>query len=272
LLEARTSSESLLRQLKKQGWQAEAPFLSALALAYSINGHIQAMTRRTREIHVAIQQYQEQAKLARALDNQTLLSFALSYQGDLLRRKGDIAQALACLSQAREITPAASACARGNNALQLALVHLTNRDYPAFLAEIATAEELAQIHEAIPHPALTQFCLGAVYIEYGRGYSFLGNRERSQHYLQQAEALLPTGNLWYMQLHMTQAEILVRMGDVTNAMPLLMEVAHLAHMYGHQRLLERLYRLQYILDDQATLFRQASRSLSEILYGPVELA
>jgi len=47
-------------------------------------------------------------------------------------------------------------------------------------------------------------------------------------------------------------------------------VAHRAQMYGHQRLIERLYSFHYYLDDQATLFRQASRSLSEVLYGPVE--
>lgn len=272
LVEARTVSETLLSHIKKQSGSNEQPFLSALTLAYCVNGHIQALTRRTRDIYLAIQQYQEQAKIARVLEDQTLLNFALSYQGDMLRRKGDVAQAIACLEQVRAATPQATESARGNNALCLAQVHLTSKDYRAYLIEMASAEELAQNPGIEAHPALTQFSLGVVYAEYGRGYGFMGNIERSQHYLEQAEMLLPVSNLWALILKMTRAETLVHVGDVSNAMPPLVEVAHLAHMYGHQRMIERLYRLQYILDDQATLFRQASRSLSEVLHGPVEFS
>jgi hypothetical protein len=53
-------------------------------------------------------------------------------------------------------------------------------------------------------------------------------------------------------------------------MPLLIEIAHLAQMYSHQHLIERLYRLQRYLDDQSLLMRQASRNLGELLHGPGE--
>jgi transcriptional regulator with XRE-family HTH domain len=270
-VEARTTGETLLHSLKKQARQEEAPFLHALASAHCIAGHVQAITRKTREVQYIIQHYQEMAKIAQVLENQTLLTLALSYHADMLRRRGDVAQAMAYLEKARATAPLADVAARGIYALLLAQVHLANRDDSSFFAEMARAEELAQTLDSGIDTTLAQFSLGSVYAEYGRGYGLLGNLEKSQSYLQLAERFLPTSNLWNLLLKTTRAEALVHAGEIANAMPILLEVTHLAQTYGHQRLIERLYRLQYYLDDQATLLRQASRTLSEALHGPVEL-
>ena len=98
----------------------------------------------------------------------------------------------------------------------------------------------------------------------------MGRREKSLHALELAEKSLPANNLWLMLLKAERAEMLIYHGDIPQAMPLLIEVAHLAQMYGHQRLVERLYRLQYYLDDQSLLMRKASRNLGEILHGTIE--
>jgi hypothetical protein len=146
---------------------------------------------------------------------------------------------------------------------------MNNADYEGFEGEMARAEQLA--HTVAPMVApLILYSPGSVYEEYASSYARMGKLEKSHHYLQLAEKHLPTNNLWDLLLKATRAEVRVYSGEITQAMPLLIEVAHLAQMYGHQRMIERLYRLQYYLDDQSSLMRQASRSLGEILHGPVE--
>jgi len=269
LIEAQTMIETLLCDLKKQEQQNDAPFLRALASVHYIAGQVGALTRKTREIAQVIQHYQEMAKLAQELEDQALLAQALAFHGDLLRRRGDVAQALGQLEKARVSCSLAGAHACGTVALLLGRAHLTNGDVGGFESELAQAIEIAQEPEINVDAVMAPFNLGVVYAEYASGYGRLGKLEQSQRYLHQAEAHLPGGNLWSLLLKATQAEALVYAGDIPAAMPLLIEVAHLAQMSGHQLLVERLYRLQYHLEDQVSLLRKASRSLSDALYGPI---
>jgi transcriptional regulator with XRE-family HTH domain len=270
LIEARATLETLLRDLRKPGERVDPSFLHALASVHCLTGHVQSLTRKTRECAQMIQQYQETARLARELGDQTLLALGLAYHGDMLRRRGDVAQALAMLEKARSECVLASPAARGTIALLLGRVHLANGERDGFQDELARAAELAREAETHADEALAQFSPGVVYAEYARGYALLGQLELCQHYLNQAETHLPACNYWNLQLKATRAEALVHAHDIAAAVPLIIEVAHLAQMYGHQLLIERLYRLQYFLEDQISLLRQASRSLSEVLYGPVE--
>lgn len=271
LTEAHTTIETLLQRLRTRNEDADAPFLRARASAHCLAGHIQAMTRRTGEIAHILQQYQEMARIARLLEDQTLLSIALSYHNDMLRRSGEIARAVDALEQVRASMPEAGCGARGNTALLLGRAQLSSGNFASFVQEMARAEELARLLAPADSTTLTQFSLGVVYAEYARGYGVTGQLETCQHYLQLAGEHLPASSLWEMLLKATRAEALVHAGQVTAALSDLLEVARLARTGGHQRLSERLYRLQYYLDDQSTLLRQASRSLGEALHGPIEL-
>jgi transcriptional regulator with XRE-family HTH domain len=269
-VEARATADTFFRNLKKRQSGNEDPvFLCALAQAHCLAGQVQAITRRTREVEHMLYHFQEMLQLAQFVDDQTLLNLALSLQGDMLRRRGERVQAILYLEQARECTPLADAMVRGNHALLLGRAYASNEDYDGFEREMAHAEQLAHTVSPMIAP-LTLYSLGSVYEEYASSYARMGKLEKSRHYLQLAEKHLPTNNLWDMLLKATRAEVRVYSGEITQAMPLLIEVAHLAQMYGHQRLVERLYRLQYYLDDQSSLMRQAGRSLGEILHGPVE--
>ncbi len=270
LIEAQTMVEALLRDLKKQRQQEDAPFLRALASAHCIAGQVRTFTSKTREVAQMMQHYQEMETLAQELEDQTLLALAQAFRGDLLRRRGDVALAIGSLEKVRASYSLAGAQADGTIALLLGRVHLANGDINGFEDELARAVEIAQRSGIGANAVLTQFSLGSVYAEYARGYGRLGKLEQSQQYLHLAEAHLPMSNLWSLLFKATQAEALVYAGDIPMAMPLLIEVAHLAQMYGHQLLIERLYRLQYHLEDQVSLFRKASRSLSDVLYGPIE--
>jgi tetratricopeptide (TPR) repeat protein len=149
------------------------------------------------------------------------------------------------------------------------LTQKQNEDYTGFERTIARAENLAYTHST-PSPPLPLFSQGFVYEECVTVYAKMGRHEKSLHYLQLAKQSLPPNNLCSMLLKADRAEMLIYSGDIMQAMPLLIEVAHLAQMFGHQHLIERLYRLQYYLDDQSLLMRQASRNLGELLHGPGE--
>jgi transcriptional regulator with XRE-family HTH domain len=269
-IEARSTIDTLFRNVLRSVDNEDQAFLRILAHAHCLAGQIHAITRRTREVDHVLQHFQEMARIARVLDDQTLLNIALSYQGDMLRRRGEKAQAIALFELARECTPLADAAARGHNALLLGRAYASNEDYAGFEREIACAEELAGDPQTLPASLLLLYTKGSVYSECVAVYAKMGKREKSRLALERAEACLPANNLWGMLLKADRAEMLIYHGDILQAMPLLIEVAHLAQMYGHQRLVERLYRLQYYLDDQALLLRQASRNLGEILQGTIE--
>lgn len=271
LAEAHTTIETLLQSLRARAENADVPFLHALASAHCLAGHVWTMTRKTGEIAYMLQQYQEVERIAHVLKDQTLLCIALSYYGDMLRRRGEIGPAIDVFEKVRASTPEAETGARGNAALLLGRAHLSGGNFDKFVQEMAQAEELAYSLTSTANSALTQFSLGAVYAEYARAYGITGQLEKSQHYLQLAEEHLPTGRLRDILLKATRAEAQIHAGEIPAALPGLIEVARLARSCGYQRLVERLYRLQSYLDDQSILLRQASRSLGEALYGPVEL-
>lgn len=270
LSEARTTLEGLLHDLRRPGERDDPAFLRALASVHCMAGHVQSLTSKTSECTQMIQQYQETARLAHKLDDQTLLALGLAYHGEILRRRGEVAQAFAMLEKARSECAQASPAARGTIALLLGRVHLARREYSSFQRELECAAEMAREVEQHAEGALTSLSPGVVYAEYARGYALPGQLELCQRYLDQAEEHLPACNFWSLQLKATRAEALVHANDVATALPLLIEVAHQAQMCGYQLLIERLYRLQYFLEDQISLLRQASRSLGGALYGPIE--
>jgi transcriptional regulator with XRE-family HTH domain len=268
-IEARATIDTLFHNLPRHPDNTDPIFLRELAHAYCLAGQIHTITRRTREVDYILHHFREMAHIAQTIDDQTLLNIALSYQGDMLRRRGEKAQAILLLERARECTPLADAAACGNNALLLGRAYASNEDYVGFEREIARAEELARTDSHLS-PLLILYNQGSVDRERVTVYAKIGQIEKSLHHLQLAEKALPTNNLWSLLLKSDRAEMLIYSGDILQAMPLLIEVAHLAQMYGHLRLIERLYYLQSYLDDQSLLMRQASRNLGEILHGPVE--
>jgi transcriptional regulator with XRE-family HTH domain len=270
-VEAHTTVETLLKNLKSSAEDGESRSFGSLAYAHHIAAQVQAITRRTGEISYVTRHLQAMEHFARLLDDQTLLTIALAYQGDMARRRGDLAQCFVYLEQAREFVPQAHVLARGDHALLLGRAHLANNDSAEFEHAMAEAEMLARQVETVTDNDLTFYCLGTVYEEYVRGYARLGKFEQSLRYLELAETYLPANKLFTLILKADHAEALIFHGDILNGMPMLLEVVHLAQTYGHQRLQERLYGIQSYLDDQAMMMQRAARALRDALHGPVEL-
>jgi transcriptional regulator with XRE-family HTH domain len=315
LSEAHTTIDALLCRLQKAQKAQQAPssedheYLHAWACAHNVAGYVKSMVCKVVEAGLVSQHFQEAARIACSIDDQTLLNIALSQYAELLRRQNKIQQCLLYLEKARIDTPHAHALAQSNNARLLARAYLHNKDFDGFERQMQRAEELARSASEITSNTLTLHCLlqypqtdrrkssnfvplpdlpdmnndtrtvpkrssdlalGMVYEEYGRGYGRAGKLEKSLHYLELAATHLPAHNLWDMLLKAARAEALIYSGAITEGMRFAVEVAHLAQMYGHQWLLERLYYLQCYLDDQALLMSRASRSLNDVLHGQVE--
>ncbi len=268
-IEAQSTVDIFFRNVIHHISNNDTAFLTALAQAHCIAGQTHAITRRTREAEYILIHFQKMEQIAEAINDLSLLTIARSYQADVKRRRGEKAQAIHLLEQVAESIPLTNVTARGLNALLLSRAYASNEDYPSFEREIVCAEELAHAHPT-PSPPSLFFSLGFVYEECVAVYAKMGKHEKSQQYLQLAQQSLPSNNLCSMLLTIDRAEMLICCGDILQAMPLLIEVAHLAQMYSHQHLIERLYRLQYYLDDQSLLMRQASRNLGELLHGPGE--
>lgn len=270
LIEAHTSIDTWLQNVRPLTLSEDAQVLYACACAHLVAGYVKSLTCKTSEALQVIQHFQEAARIACLINNQTVFSIALSQHGEMLRRQNKIAQSIAQLENVHANTPHAHLVAQGNNARLLARAHLSNNDLSSFEKHLQRAVLLAQVAGPALDHTLTLHCLGMIYDEYARGYGRIGKLEKSLRYLELAESHLSTDNLWDMMLKASRTEALIYNGAITEGMQFAVEVAHLAQMYGHQRLLERLYRLQCYLDDSSLLMSRASRTLNDVLHGQIE--
>ena len=64
--------------------------LSRLAHTRHIAGYVKSQVTRANETAIPLAHYQEMERVARILNDQTLLNVALTYQGDMLQRGGRV--------------------------------------------------------------------------------------------------------------------------------------------------------------------------------------
>ena len=269
-MEARTIVDTLLRDLHYYASE-DTELLRALARAHHIAGHVTALMCRTTEVSQAVRHFQEMEDIARYIKDDTLLSIALTYNGDMLRRRGDIQKALKYLEAARDTTPNADDATRGNAAQLLGRIYLYVNSRDGFERSLARSEELASQLSLIGEKTSGAFNLGTVYEEYARGYTSIGQPQKGLYYLDKAKNTLPPTKRWEMVLQATKAETLVRAGDLHEGVQIAIAVAQFARNQGHNRLLERISRLHNYLDRKVFEIGQANMSLREALIGPVEV-
>ena len=100
--------------------------LRSLASVHHAAGYIVGMG--TGEIACPIYYYQQLENIARSLHDDTLLNTALTYHGDVLRRGGDVRNAVVYLEAARDIAPHADKAAKGNTLQLLGRAYLLSKD------------------------------------------------------------------------------------------------------------------------------------------------
>ncbi len=269
-VEARTMIEAILQDLHFQPL-TDHQLLRTLANAHHIAGHVVAITSRTNEVMQAIKHFQDMEEIARYIEDDSLINIALTYQGDMYRRRGDLNKAISCLETACYATPRADTSSKGNCAQLLARSYLQRRDNEGFRRSLGNSESIASELGLTGNKMSGAFSLGTVYEEYARGFTVLGDTKRSLEYIEKAREALPPVKRWEMVLMATQAEALARGNDLHEGVKLAATVASFARLQNHNRLLERIYLLHNYLDHKAWEIGQANMLLREALVGPIEL-
>jgi transcriptional regulator with XRE-family HTH domain len=269
IAEAHAIAENIILESSQWTKIHDAQFLRAFAHMYHAVAHAASLRVKTDEVGQAIYYYQQMEYFARQLKDDTLLTIALTYKGDMLRRKGDLSHALLCLEEARNTTPRADEAARGNALQLLARTSLQARKLDTFDTAIKQAEELAYAINQQGN-SVRQFNLTYVLEEYAKSYCKLGKTQLALDYVDQAEKIkIPTKSSEIL-LKVARAEILVREGDMRNALPLAVEAATYSRKHGHNRRLERIYAIKRYLNRQALKYSKAEWELNEALEGPNE--
>ena len=88
--------------------------LRKLARAQHVAGFVKSHVTRAKEAAIPFSHYNEMERIARILGDQTLINIALTYEGDMLLRGGDVKQSIGYLEAARDTTPEVDISARGN--------------------------------------------------------------------------------------------------------------------------------------------------------------
>jgi tetratricopeptide (TPR) repeat protein len=261
---------NLIQEADTQPHTENPVFLQRLARIYQAAGHITSITSRTATVHIALQHYQKMESIARLLNDQTLLNIALTYQGDILRRIGNIPKAITYLEAARDTTPQADTEARGNSRQLLGRAYLQANNVSGFERALRESEELAYALDPSMRSTYGFYCLGTVYEEYGKSYIKLGQTQLALDYLDRAENNLPSTKLWEIMLMTARAMVLVHGGEIKSGVNLAVEAATICHASGNNRFLERIYGIQQYLDRLTREAGQASTVLREALDGSVE--
>ncbi len=245
-------------------------FLRSITQVYNAVAYAVSLNVRTPQVQQALDYYSQMEYFARLLGDETLLNIALTYQGDMLRRKKDLPLAIKYLEAARDTTPGADAIARGNALQLLGRSYLLMHREQDFLSAMRKAEELALATNQEQERSVKRYDLATVYEEYARSYSSLGRVQTSLDYLEQAEKVKVPNKINELLLRVARAETLIRGGDIRNGEPLAVQAALECRDFGHNRHIERLYALKRYMSKKAVSFSKAERSLSEALEGTLE--
>ncbi len=264
--EGRIFVEKLVRDVTLQTTTEAPQLLRRLARIRHVAGHITSESSRTENVPAAFTHYHEMEEIARLLNDGILLNIALTYEGDMLRRQGKVAEAITYLQAAKDATVDAEA--RGNTLQLLGRAYFMMKDMRGFENAMAEAAELA----CAPHRGITNglYNLGAVYEEYGKSYGWVGQTEKGLEYLDRAEKTLPSTAHWGLVLKTARAMALVRGGDIENGGQLAIEAATLCHQTSNFRMLERVYTIENYLEHKSNEYERYTHSLRRALNGPVE--
>ena len=265
MYQARTTIERLIQNIQAQITSEEPALLTSLAHAYHAAGYIVSEATRANKSYGAIMYYQQMETIARILNEHTLLDIALTYQGDMYRRLGNIPKAITYLEAARDTTPQADAAAKGNGIQLLGRAYLRKGELGNFERAMAEAEKLTYMFDPATSSTRGHYNLGTVYEEYGRSYSDLGQMQKALEYLERAQANLPQTKFWELVVATARAEALVKGGELRDGIKLAIDATEQIRVAGTLRFLDRIYGIQQYLDKLTREIMQLSAPLREVL-------
>lgn len=268
--EARAIAERLVNDLlSKSQLTGKDEDIRRLAQARHAQAYTRAMNTRISEIRYPLASYHAMGETARLLGDSTLLSIALTYEGDMYSRVEKIDKALPLLQAALDTAPETDIAARGNALQLLGRAHFKGRDVKAFEQAMKESEELAY---SLTGQEITrgQYGLISIYEEYAKCYAILGEMRRALDYIEKAYALGVPDTHWKMVLETTKVMALVRGGEIEIGTDLALECVDQCRKYGTVRLLERIYGVHKYLQRLRKQLGKYDDVLREALDGPTE--
>lgn len=268
--EAHAIAENIVREAANQLQINDLLYIRAFTHMYHAAAHATSLSVRTDEVGQAIYYYQQMEYFARRLEDNTLINVALTYLGDMYRRKNDMQRAIAILEEARDTTPGAELAAQGNVQQLLARSYVKVNRIQDFDRAIKTSEDIAYAVAEEENITGNQYHLAHVYEEYAKGYDLLGQQQKAMDYAEKAEKSQTITKSVEILLKLVRSEILIHSGDINTGEPLAVEAAIYTKEHGHLRRLERIYNLKRFLNRQVNRYGKAEASLSEALEGTLE--
>jgi transcriptional regulator with XRE-family HTH domain len=273
--EASVLVDKLIRDIVSFIQTEDPTLLRKLAHAQHIAGYVKSQTSRANETALAFSHYSEMERIARILNDQTLVNIALSYAGDMLQRGGNVKESVQYLEAARDTTPQADVSARGNGIQLLGRAYFKAGRLGDFEQTMKEAETLAYEPQVadLSSSVRGQYGAGTVYEEWGRSLGLLGQTREAMDYLDRAEKVFT--QTWTVQrrdmlMKTARAMTLVRGGEIRQGIELAVEAVALCRKQGNMRLLERVYGIQQYLDRLTREIGNAGSVLREALAGPIE--
>jgi len=207
--EARTIAERLVEDLQTNALHPGSyQHLWRLTHAHHAAAYAKAMNTRNSEIRYPLASYAEMEKTARQVNDATLLAIALTYEGDMHARKGEIEKGLKFLEAAVNTAPEQDIATKGNAVQLLARGYLKAGRVKQFERFMARAEELAG---QLTDEGITQgqYGLKSVYEEYAKSYALRGEMQKALEYVWKAQQVPAYDKHWEIVLKTTTAMALV---------------------------------------------------------------
>ncbi len=268
--EARSIAERLVSDLQTKARQTgSAEDLHRLALAHHASAYTKAMNTRVSEIQFPLKSYQDMEEAARLAGDSLLTALALTYEGDMYNRTGDVEKGLPLLLAAVEAVPPDDIAAKGNALQLIGRAHFKAENRREFERAMKASEDLAgQLTEK--EITRGQYGLISVYEEYAKSYGLAGQAQKASDYLEKAYALGVPDTHWEMVLKTTNVMILIRGGEIQAGTSLALACIEECRRFGTIRLLERMYSTHRYLQYMKNSVGKAADALSDALNGPVE--
>ena len=205
--------------------------------------------------------------IARIIKDDTLLNIALTYQGDMYRRLGNLDKAISYLEAARDTTPQADKAALGNGIQLLARAYIRKGERANFEFAMRQTEALAHAFDPTTGSTRGHYGPGTVYEEYGRSYADLGQTLKAMEYLDKAQEDLPHNEFWGLLLTTSRAVALVKGNEIQSGVQLAVEATEKIKKVGILRFLDRIYLINQHLENLERQIGTQRKPLQEALYS-----
>ena len=273
--EANILADQLMMDMTEYTHTSDTTMLRRLAQAHYVTGFVKSQISRANETNLARFYYAEMEKIARMLNDHTLLNIALTYEGDMLQRGGSVNEAITFLEAARDTTPGADMAARGNSIQLLGRAYFKAKRLADFEQAMKASEDIAiELEETSQGKATKgQYNAGTVYEEYGRSLGRLGQLKEGMDYLDKAEENFK--KTWSSQrrdllLTSSKAIVLVHGGEIREGVNMAISCIELIQKSGNARMMDRIYAVQQYIDRLSYEVGKASITLREAMTGPIE--